>query len=240
MRWTHFAAALIVAAGTMNCLAETPEFNRQRGLPNFQARLFGGQNWWTRYGEPVNSVALAQAEASPSDKVTGGVVPMYGAGYIYGPDTCDCSPPCVWDLWHGYFQDPKRCHPGGLGGRHCGACGGACGACGCGGFAKLYSKGCCDTCGGNAGSCSCAAPVSCTTAASDCGCKPVCGKSRHCHRGHRFMAHWNCGCNSCSAPLGCGCATPVAPAYPSEKQISSGPPVPLAEEAVLYPLPRLN
>jgi hypothetical protein len=45
--------------------------------------------------------------------------------------------------------------------------------------------------------------------------------------------------------VSCGCATPTSPA-PSqaaeygEKQASQRPPVPLPDEAVLYPLPRLN
>jgi len=230
MRWTYLAAALMVACGALNCLAETPDLNRRDGVPLLQSgRLFSGQNWWTRYGEAVNATALAQFESSPSDKLSGGPVPLYGDGYIYGPDACDCSPPCVWHLWSGYYQDPKRCHPGGLfGGGHCGACGPLAGGCG--------KHGGCGSCGA-AVSCGCAAPVSCSSAVSDCGCKPVCGKSRHCHRGHRFMAHWNCGCSSCAAPLSCGCATPVGP---SEKQFSQAPPIPLSEEAVLSPLRRLN
>jgi hypothetical protein len=64
MRWTQLAAALIVACGATACLAETPQnsTNRPQAMPLMQSgRLFGGANWWSRFGEPVNSVALAQA-----------------------------------------------------------------------------------------------------------------------------------------------------------------------------------
>jgi hypothetical protein len=244
MRWTHLAAALIVACGATACLAETPQIssNRPQAMPLIQGgRLFGGPGWWSRYGEPVNSAALAQA--SPSDKVVeNGPMPMHGGDYVYGPDACDCPPPCIDQLWTGYYQNPKRCNPGHhLFNRHCGH-GNGCGACGngCGSFAKLFGKDCCSTCDSRK-SCGCTTPVTCTTAAPDCGCKPVCGKCRHFHRGLRgCMAHWNC--NSCSTPLGCGCTTAVPSPMqaPSEKQAAIGPPKPLPEEAILYSLPRLN
>jgi hypothetical protein len=70
----------------------------------------------------------------------------------------------------------------------------------------------------------------------------VCGKCRHFHVGDKwrgFMAHWSCCKPSCSAPVGCGCTTPAAPGYSSEKQ-AQRPPVPLPEDAVLFPLGRLN
>jgi len=117
MRWNRLAAALLVAISSVACLAETPDWsgNRQPPMQLFQGRLlggqaFGGQGWWTRYGEPVNSVALAQAESLPSDK--SGPMPMYGndGGYVYSPGACDYSPPCVWNLWGGYFSNPCRCH----------------------------------------------------------------------------------------------------------------------------------
>jgi hypothetical protein len=233
MRWTRLAAILVLVGSAAEGLAEMPDFSANRPQIFQGGRLVGGQGWWARFGEPVNATAMAQAEASPSDKLPSGPMPMYGDGYVYGPGTCDCSPPCISHLWAGYYQNPKRCHPHQWGNRGCGAYN----ACGCGCNTGLFAKDCCNTCGGT-GSCSCAAPVTCTTAAPDCSCKPVCGKCRHCHVGHRFLAHWNCGCSSCATPVGCGCATPAAPF--SEKQASSGPPVPLPEEAVLYTLPRLN
>lgn len=233
------AAATMLVAG--QALAETPELSGGQ-IPAMsllqRGRMLGGSSWWSRYGEPVNSVAMANAETSPSDKYADpGMMPLHGDGYIYGPGACDCSPPCVWQLWSGYYQNPKRCHPGHCLFRHCGCGGAGCSACGNGcGTAVSCSK---PSCAAPA----CSAPVSCASAVPDCGCKPVCGKCRHFHVGERwrgFRAHWHSGCDSCSSPVGCGCATPVAPMpYGAEKQ-AQAPPRPLPEEAVLLALPRLN
>jgi hypothetical protein len=259
MRWNQLAAALMVACATTACLAETPEFsnNRPLAMPLLQGgRLFSGQGWWARYGEPVNATALAQAEASPSDQTApAGPMPMYGDGNIFGPGSCDCPPPCIGHLWAGYFQNPKRCHAHHLLNRNCGACGDGCGTCGktcCGPIARILGHGGCNSCS-TSDSCGCTTPVTCTTPAADCGCKPACCKSRPCHLGNcwrGFMAHWSCGCNSCSSPVSCGCATPTTtptdvpaptPAAPyGGQQASQRPPVPLPDEPVLYPLPRLN
>jgi len=240
MRWTQLATGLMVVLWATACPAETPDFSAQgpQAMSIMQrARLLGGQNWWNRFGEPVNAAALSQAEASPSDN--SGYVPpppVYGPGYIFAPGSCDCPPPCIWQLWAGYYQNPHRCNPGGLLHRHCGACG-ACGAYAGGGGGPC---GCGASCGKGVG-CGCTTPVSCTTAASGCGCKPVCGKCRHCHLGwHGFGAHWMKSCNSCSTPVSCGCTTPVMPGFESQKQATDKMPVPLSEDAVLYPLPRLN
>jgi hypothetical protein len=236
------AAALLVAG---QGFAETPDFSGSQ-VPAMslmqRGRMFSGTNWWSRYGEPVNAVAMQEAETSPSDKNGyAGPVPMHGDGYVFTPGSCDCSPPCVWDLWTGYSQNPKRCHQGCHSlHRHCGC--GDCGRC------RLFSRcgSACDV-GCAKPSCttpSCAEPVSCTTAAADCGCKPVCGRCRHFHVGQRwqgFRAHWTRSCDSCSSPLGCGCTTPAAPMpIGAEKQAFQGPPKPLPEEATLFPLPRLN
>jgi len=273
-------AAAIVVSTSAACWAETPEFsnNRPQGMQLFQGKLLGGQAWWGRYGEPVNYTAQAQAEASMSDKnALPSPAPMYGdGGYVFGPGTCDCPPPCIGHLWAGYFQNPKRCH---MLHRHCGCNAGGNGCndgCNTGGhchpfLSRIFSHGCCDTnsctssvsCGCAVPTCSaptctaptpsCAAPScgapSCSapscSATADCGCKPVCGKCRHCHSGNKwrgFMAHWNSGCGwtSCSAPLSCGCATPMYAAPTSEKQASQGPPTPMPEEAALFPLTRLK
>lgn len=261
MRWTQLAV-LFAACCATQCLAEMPDMSgsRPQAMQLFQGRMFGGQNWWSRYGEPVNATALAQAETLPADKnMSGAPMSAYGDGYIYGPGSCDCPPPCISHLWNGYFQNPKRCHTHGLFGRQggYGDCDNGSGNCGNGGgcgpcrgmlanvFGHGCNSGCCNSCGGN-DSCSCAAPVTCTTAAPDCGCKPVCGKCHACHVGHKwrcFTAHWNGGCNSCSCstPVGCGCATATPDiTIPSEKQAFKGPPKPLPEEALLHPLPRLN
>src|SRR5207249_153520 len=108
--------------------------------------------------------------------------------------------PCIWHLWTGYYQNPKRCNPHGR--RNCndgygagGACGNGCGNCGSGRgmLANIFGHGCCNSCSTGT-SCGCTTPVTCTTAAPDCGCKPVCGKCRTCHMGNHwrgFMAHWN-------------------------------------------------
>ncbi|HEY2413076.1 MAG TPA: hypothetical protein VGI40_12580 [Pirellulaceae bacterium] len=265
MRWNRLAAACLVVITSLvitsaACLAETPDWsgNRQPPAQLFQGRLLGGQNWWTRFGEPVNSVALAQADASPSDKT--GPLPMYGndGGYVYSPGACDYSPPCIWNLWGGYFSNPCRCGNHHLLHKHCGCgaggnmCGGGCNICdpcnaGCGGghqcrlFHKMWGNNCgcgvsCATasCGCAAPSCaapSCGAPT-CSSVA-DCGCcKPLCGKCRPCHHCGKwsgFMAHWNSGCDSCSSPVSCGCTTPT-PAMPtSEKQA--------ADSSSLIPFP---
>ena len=235
MRWTKLLAAAVVLLGTIECQGETPDFsgNQPQAMSLLQrGRLLTGAGWWNRYGEPVNAVALANAGTATVDKYgPTGNVPLHGDGYIYGPGACDCSPPCIWDLWSGYYQNPKRCHAHLLH-KHCG-CGNCAGNCG---------KACAVSCTTKAPSCG--APVSCTAAVPDCGCKPVCGKCRHFHVGDRwrgFTAHWHRNCDSCSASLGCGCATPAAAApLGSEKQASQGPPLPLPEEAVLFSLPRLN
>lgn len=250
MTRTHLLAGLVVALAATPCLAEMPELSTGRplGMPLLQpGRLLGGQGWWARYGEPVNANALAEADAMPADKMMpAGHMSGYGDGYVFGPGACDCPPPCIWQLWAGYWQNPKRCHPchwlhrnAGCDPCGAGACGNGCGhGCGLFGHGGLFGgHGC-----GASVSCGCATPVTCSTAVNDCGCKPVCGKCRPCHLGSRFLAHWSCGsCSSCAAPLSCGCATPVAPAVVGpEKQALQGPPRPLPDEALLHPLPRLR
>jgi hypothetical protein len=246
MRITGLALGLVALVATA-CLAETPDLSGGRPAGLFSSssgRTHGGQNWWTRFGEPVNAAALADQKAE--------VVPagMYNGDYIYGPGTCDCPPPCINQLWTGYYQHPKRCNPyvplcQRLCGGHCGNgdCNGGCGG-GCRLFGHGKGCGCGDglSCSTKA-ACGCTAPVTCTTA-PDCGCaKPLCG-CKHAHLGHKwknFMAHWSRDCDSCSAPLGCGCATPVAPQMqiPSEKQALTRP-LPIPEDAALIALPRIN
>jgi hypothetical protein len=246
MRWNAVAGALATLIAATTCLAEMPEFSGGRILPAplTRGQIFSGQNWWSRYGEAVNADVLAQEPIkSPSDYQ--GPAPVHGDGYIYGPSSCDCPPPCIWDLWTGYQQHPKRCDgyvP--LFHRHCG-----CGNCG-------HGKSC--GCAAPVPSCTtkvgCDAPVSCTTTAKACGCKPACGKCRHFHFGDKwkcFTAHWHRPCKSCSTPIGCGapvtcvapvscgCATPLfTPDF--EKQAVERPPLPLPEDAALLQLPRLN
>ncbi len=238
MRNTGMALGLVALAAAA-CLAETPELAgaRPQTAPLLsRGRLFNGQNWWTRFGEPVNAAALAADDGAKGDIAP---VAMYGHDYIYGQGSCDCPPPCIDHLWTGYYQHPKRCDPYvPLFHRHCGDCG-HCGklfghgkGCGCGDAIGCTTK----------AACGCAEPITCTSV-PDCGCKkPVCG-CKHFHLGHKwkgFMAHWN-RCDSCSAPLGCGCGAPLAPGMPipSEKQALTQP-QPLPEDAALIALPRLN
>jgi hypothetical protein len=231
MRWNILLAGLAVVLSAAAAKAETPYLGSDSTTATsvlMRSRLLGGQAWWSRFGEPVNSAALSSAQMSPSDKgLDGAALPIYGDGYTYGPGSCDCPPPCIWDLWAGYYQNPLRCYPYGHFWHHrCSNCGN----CGCG-------KGCCQSCTAKVPSC--AAPVSCTATVSGCGCKPVCGKCRHWHLGHwkGFAAHWTKSCDSCTKPLGCGCATPLGPP-PGWEQVNATP-KPLTGDA-LYPLPRLN
>lgn len=191
MSWTRLAA-LVAVCCQAPCLAETPDFSgsRSQAMQQFQGRLFSGQGWWSRYGEPVNSVALTQAESLPAANPVTGPMSEHGDGYIYGPGSCDCPPPCIWHLWAGYFQNPKRCHPHVM--RHvgCANCNGDPVACGCapvrGMLAKIFHHGGCNSCGcADTVSCGdkvgCGSPVSCSTPVVDCGCKPTCCKCRPCH-----------------------------------------------------------
>jgi hypothetical protein len=256
MKWTQLAAGTAVALWATACLAEMPQWGGEQPSAMSligRGRLLGGQAWWTRYGEPVNAAQIAQDAPSKDMGMPGpaGPAPLYGGGYIFGPGSCDCPPPCIGQLWAGYFQNPLRCHPGHLFHKHCGACndpcnagGGHCGLFGLGHGCRSGGASCTSSVG-----CGCAAPVSCSAtpscgAVADCGCKPVCGKCRHCHLGGRWKAlaaHWNRPCDSCSAPVGCGCATAVDVFVPeAEKQAGDAPPIPLPEEAALLPLPRVR
>lgn len=98
----------------------------------------GGSHWWARYGEPVNAAQWSGQGASPSDQPA--PTSLEGSAYVYGPGSCDCPPPCIWDLWTGYVQYPKRCHPG---------CRWLKGSCGCGCPQECltdYSAGCGSLC----------------------------------------------------------------------------------------------
>jgi hypothetical protein len=257
MKWSGLTVGLVVALAATTALAERPELMGSRPAMSGQlmrtGQLLGGSNWWTRYGEPVNAVALAQ------EPVKGEIVPaafgMHGPDYVYGPGACDCPPPCIDHLWAGYSQHPKRCHgfhgmKGWLRGHGC--------CCGKGG----HGCGDCLSCTKSACGChepvSCAAPVTCA-AVPDCGCaKPACGCKRvHFHLKDKFkgwMAHWNRGCCD-SSPLGCGCTTPVScgcampldkggppppPVLLPERQAPLSLPTPSADEAAFFDLPRIN
>jgi hypothetical protein len=238
MRWKNVAIGLAVVLSATACLAEMPNFSADPSAMSVLQRgqLMTGQNWWTRFGEPVNTTALAQIDVSPSDKgVVGAPMPIYGDGYAFGLGACDCPPPCIWDLWSGYYQHPHRCHDGHFLRGRCRRCGHFGRGCGCG----QCNKGC-QSCAKPA--CGCHAPVTCSAPAPSCGCKPVCGKCRKCHLGwHGFAAHWNKPCCSCARPLGCGCTTPTFEIPPGAEKLPIGnPPVPILDEAALHPLPRIK
>lgn len=231
MKPVGLMTALVVALATTACFGETPEWSGPSQSLLSRGRLFSGQTWWTRFGEPVNSAALAEDSAVKGAEI-GGPVPMHGDGYVYGPGSCDCSPPCIGHLWNGYFQNPLRCHP-----HHCRLRGCGTNACGCGDNAC----GCAPSCSTKA-ACGCAEPVTCTTSA-DCGCKPVCGSCKPFHLGRFrcFAAHWN-SCDSCSAPIGCGCSTAVPTDMPGEPEAKPSileRPAPMPESALRL-LPRVR
>lgn len=239
MKWSELLAGAIVALATTASLAETPDWSS--GRPTAPAilsrsRLLNGQTWWTRFGEPVNSAAL---EAAPANAEYVGPDGSHGDGYAYSPGSCDCPPPCIDHLWDGYYQDLKRCRP------YVPLLDRLCGGTNCGG--GNCCKNCCAPACSTKAACGCGEPVSCTSTASDCGCnKPVCASCRTGHMAHKFRcfcAHWSGGCDSCSAPMGYGCAAATnAPYEPSpsdksmDKQSILRPPVPMVD--VSYPRPK--
>lgn len=233
MKWTCMAAlVLTLAAGSLATAVEpTPATIR---MPNTRGSLFNSGNWWTRYGEPVNQAAI---DAAPAEAVA---TPVgwheNGHGYIYGLGACDYTPPCTDWQWKDYNPMPWRCWPlherwnHGHCGR-CGHCGDPCGGhCGC-------SKAMADCgCAAPAPACAdkvpaCDAAPSCE-AAHDCGCDVAhkcCVKNHfHWHWKHKCFWHKHCGCDTCSAPVDCGCAAPVVemPAGPEQ-----APPKPIADES---------
>ena len=169
MKWTGLASGLVVALAATLVRAESPEWsNNNAALAPVISRgqQFSRENWWTRFGEPVNATALAEVSTTKAGGGdVGGPLPLYGDGYIYGPGSCDCPPPCIYHLWSGYQQHPKRCDPyvpffqKHFGNGDCcsnGSCGLG-GGCGCG-------KACGPSCATRA-ACGCGAPVGCGCAA---------------------------------------------------------------------------
>jgi len=146
MKWMH-VLAIFAASWTTACWAEMPQYFGTQPMPlsgMMSSGITSGQNWWARYGEPVNLTALNQPAPAKGDIYSAPApAPMYGPGYYFGPGSCDCPAPCVLGLWAGYYQNPHRCNPhggclhghcgGGMFGGGCGMCGrGACGSCGSG------------------------------------------------------------------------------------------------------------
>ena len=70
MRWTQLAAVFAACSAIDMPGRNARYFGQQPAASHadmqlFQGRLFSGQGWWNRYGEPVNATAMAQAETVP-------------------------------------------------------------------------------------------------------------------------------------------------------------------------------
>jgi len=246
MKWKELLVGAIVALATTACLAETPDWSGGRPAASpiiSRGRMLGGQTWWTRYGEPVNSAALEAAPAKGAGVEYAGPDGLHGDGYVYGPNACDCPPPCIDHLWDGYYQDLKRCKP------YVPLLTRLCGGANCGGGNCCKN---CTSCGPSCSTkaaCGCAEPVTCSAPAADCGCnKPACTSCTSCRstpvldKCRGLFAHWSGSCDMCSAPTSCGCATGT-PSYeaspsdqPVDKQSILRPPVPVVD--VSYPRAR--
>jgi hypothetical protein len=142
---------------------------------------------------------------------------MY-TGYVFGPGSCNYTPPCVNHLWDGYCQRPLRCGHHQHGHRlinHQGGCGYSAGCASCGTSYASCNTGCgmssgCHGCrlhgrhfGGLGGGGSC----------STCGdvCNGGCGHG-HFGRGQLFAkcSGWfNNLCDACDGGMSCSCSTPV-------------------------------
>jgi hypothetical protein len=246
------AGSLLQAADRLP--VQQPTLTARRSLPmdtQVQRPILSQISWWAKFGQPV--------EPPPGAEVPAGDAPVvhdhgYGFGYVYGLGSCDCRPRCIDQLWDGYEQMPWRCsHPvykdrhGGYG---CGACGhgaygnGSCGhgGCGRGGHGRCGHGFC------GQGGCRHAVGCGCTTAAPSCAdaCDSPCCKPK-CKRSKQWFAHWHWGkkccdtCDSCSAPIGCGCAAPVGSDVPAaDAPPMVAPPVPAADEASVLKKPLLH
>jgi hypothetical protein len=243
MKWTGLSIGLVVALAATTCLAETPEL--LGGGPTVsgpllrRGQLFGGQNWWTRYGEPVNAQAVGQLPLK-GEVVPAGAIGLHGPDYVYGPGACECPPLCVDQLWDGYLQHPKRCD-----GYVPWFKGKGCGRHGCRGCMSCTTAANC----GCAQPVSCAKPIGCADVAPDCGCgKALFGQRKHVHfhLGHK-VKRWTARldrCDSCTAPASYGCAAPLdfvpPPPLMPEKQSPLSLPIPAAEDAAFLSLPRIK
>jgi hypothetical protein len=158
MKTLGLSACLLVALAASVVSGETPDWSGGNASPQpvlSRGRLFTGQTWWTRFGEPVNSTALAEeATIKAAGAEYAGPEPTHGDGYVFSPGACDCAPPCIGHLWDGYSQNPCRCKPGHLLFNRCYR---GCGPHGCG---VGNGCGCAPSCSTKAG-CDCAAPVGC-------------------------------------------------------------------------------
>ena len=241
MKWKSVTLCAVAMLGiTASGFAQQPTLSARRSVqaPGRMAvtaeaparrSVFSQISWWAKFGQPVEGAVEAAPAAEPPVIHDHG----YGFGYVYGPGSCDCRPPCIDQLWAGYEQMPFRCsHP------------------------QYKYRGSCGSCGN--GSCGHVSDCGCTTAAPSCGCttaapsctdsctSSVCCKPK-CKKCKQWFAHWNWGkkccdtCDSCSAPVSCGCAMPVGGAAPPAVCAPAvGPPVPAADEASILKKPLLQ
>lgn len=140
------------------------------------------------------------------------------SGYVFGPGSCDHTPPCVDHLWDGYCQRPCRCGHGHFHRHFFAGCGhhGGCATCGpanhgCGG-------GCFGGhCGGHFGCHACnlhhlkhklasTFDMGCGSGCSTCA-TAACGCN---YDGHKMFAGLHRGwfgslCSACDGGMSCGC-----------------------------------
>lgn len=149
-------------------------------------------------------------------------------GYVFGPGSCDHTPPCVEHLWDGYCQRPCRCGHHQLFHRHCHVgCGGhgSCSTCG------PVHRGCAGGCGHFGGCHACSLhhlkhkicstlDMGCHSCAPSCDtCAPSCG--------HKLFGGLQRGwfgklCSACDGGMSCGCGDGIgSPAY--GESLPSGP-----------------
>ena len=229
MKWKSVTLCAVAMLGvTASGFAQQTTLSSRRTVPAApQARkpIFSQISWWAKFGQPVEGGVEVPAGEPPVIHDHG-----HGFGYVYGPGSCDCRPPCTDQLWAGYEQMPWRCsHP-----QYKERYRGYCGSCGNGGCGHASDCGCTTA----APSCGCttAAPSCTDSCTSSVCCKPKCKKCK------QWFAHWNWGkkccdtCDSCSAPVSCGCAMPVGGTPPAVGP-PVGPPLPAADEASLLKKP---
>lgn len=248
MKWYGWSIlSLVVLAGTMSAVALEPLSSRETATSSRRG-----------YIRPATLTQAEAAPPAPAERI-GSDTPVHYRqatwniwggyhGYVYTPDACDYTPPCVDHLWDGYQQYFHRCEGFHWGwGRGCHSCGrGHCGHCrrhrGCG------DKIGCDSCVAKAPACGIEkAPVCGIEKAPACGVEPSCGCHGHrwhwghhwnglCHKSrhfwHRTRAHWSC---SCGTDIGCGCGVDAKGGYPQPSIDAPGEdqppaPIPTAEE----------
>jgi hypothetical protein len=249
MKWTGMAALAVLSLAGV-CQANDPVPAGIR-MTNPRSPLHTAANWWARFGEPVNQEAIDAAPMkTPVDTVG---YSENGFGYVYGPGSCDYTPPCTDWQWKDYNPMPWRCYP--LHQRlkdrhgHCGHCGNCGNDCGCGhGHGRLFCGkhnkcGCDDA----APSCdakapSCAAAPSCE-AVADCGCDVAtsCCKKRHFHWHWKGLGFWNkhCGCDTCAPSCGAEPACDYAPAKELSSPEQAPQPIPDDAKAAAHTQPTL-